>query len=109
MDMMSKGVLQPEKMPPTNRAAFFHGLRAHYQIVVWKMLNDTNVILDPKEWGWFVADNTMSPVMTDIEVAPNSILKVVWCNCKVSSNQCATNRCLCRKNGLPCMSTCGEC
>lgn len=109
MEMMSEGVLQPEKMPPTDRAAFFHGLRAHYQIVVWKMLNDADVILDPKEWGWFVTDNTMSPVMTDREVAPNSILKVVRCNCKASSNQCGTNRCSCRKNGLNCMSTCGEC
>ena len=109
MEMMSKGVLQPEKMPPTDRAAFFHGLRAHYQIVVWKMLNDADVILDPKEWGWFVTDNTMSPVMTDREVAPNSILKVVRCNCKAASNQCGTSRCSCRKNGLNCMLTCGEC
>ena len=48
VELMSKEVIQPEKMPPTNRAAFFHGLKAHYQIVVWKMLNDTSMILNPK-------------------------------------------------------------
>ena len=107
--MMSKGVLQPEKMPPTNRAAFFHGLRAHHQIVIWKILNDKDVILDPKDWGWFVSEDAISPIKTDNNVAPKSLLKVVRCTCKSSTNQCGSNRCSCRKNGLRCMSTCGEC
>ena len=38
MEMVSKGMLEPEKMPPTQRAAYFHGLRAHLQIVTWKLL-----------------------------------------------------------------------
>ena len=50
--------MQLEKMPPTNRAAFFHGLRAYHQIVIWKMLNDKDVILDPKDWGWFVSEGS---------------------------------------------------
>ena len=108
LEMMSKGVLQPE-MPPTNRAAFFHGLRTHHQIVIWKMLNDKDVILNPKDWGWFVSEDAISPIKTDNCVAPKSILKVVRCTCKSSTNQCGSNRCSCRKNGLKCMSTCEEC
>ena len=72
LEMISKGVLQPEKMPPTNRAAFFHGLRAHHQIVIWKMLNDKNVILDPKDWCWFVSEDVISPIKTNNIVALKS-------------------------------------
>ena len=36
MDMVAKGVVQPENMTPTDRAAFFHGVRAHHQITIWK-------------------------------------------------------------------------
>ncbi len=33
MEMMSNGkVLEPERLPPTERAAFFHSLRVHYQV-----------------------------------------------------------------------------
>lgn len=108
--MVTKGVLQPEKMPPTDRAAYFHGLRAHLQIVTWKLLNATEVVLDPKEWGWSYKNETaMCPIMTDREVAPASVLKIIHCNCKQSLNQCGTNKCTCRRNGLNCVSTCGEC
>ena len=47
--------------------------------------------------------------MTDREVAPACVLKVIRCNCKEGAKQCGTNRCTCRKNGLSCLSTCGEC
>ena len=111
MGMSAKGVIQPEKLPPTDRAAYFHGLRAHYQIVSWKQLQNCHELsLDPKEWGWSCNKNKrLRPIPTDREVAPECILKIHRCNCKPSKNQCATNRCSCRKNGLRCVSTCGEC
>ena len=28
--------LDPQKLPPTERAAYFHSLRVHLQIIVWK-------------------------------------------------------------------------
>ena len=107
--MMAKGVLQPEKLPPTNRAALYHGLRVHYQIVTWKMLNNQDAILDLKDWGWSVSEDEILPIKTDKEVAPISILKVVRCTCKSSNNQCGSNKCSCRKNGLKCISTSGKC
>ena len=38
--MCCKGKVEPEKMPPTERVAFLHGLRVHLQIVTWKNLDD---------------------------------------------------------------------
>ena len=55
---------QPEKLPPTERAAHFHSLRVHYQAVVWKELDMS--VLDPLHWGWTVVDGKLSPVMIDM-------------------------------------------
>ncbi|CAL4124090.1 unnamed protein product, partial [Meganyctiphanes norvegica] len=51
MEMVMKGVMEPEKMPPTERAAYFHGLRVHHQILVWKLLYN-----DPINWGYKLKD-----------------------------------------------------
>ena len=32
-------------MAPTDRAPYYHGLRVHLQIVIWKMLGDSDVEL----------------------------------------------------------------
>ena len=107
--MVCKGVLEPEKMPPTERAAYFHGLRAHLQIITWKLLDD-EFQLKPEDWGWQLKNNTLVPTETDNEVAPECLLKVVRCKCKSSSkNQCGSNLCTCRKHGLNCVATCGGC
>ena len=82
-----------------DRAAHYHGLRAHLQIVIWKLLDSNEIRLNPWEWGWQCKNGgKLSPSTTDSEVAPENILKVIRCNCKESRNQCGTNRCSCRKN-----------
>ena len=107
--MLSDGIIQPEKLAPSERAAYFHGLRVHLQIIEWKLLDDT-VSLDPTAWGWKFDNGSLAPVPTDKDVAPPSILKVIRCNCKITSkNQCGTNDCSCKKNGLKCMSAYGGC
>lgn len=30
--MLCKGILDPAKLPPTERAAYYHGLRVHLQV-----------------------------------------------------------------------------
>jgi hypothetical protein len=48
--------------------------------------------------------------MTDLEPAPENVLRFIRCNCKISKNNaCGTNVCTCRKNGLICVSACGGC
>ena len=50
------------------------------------------------------------PVITDLIPAPENLLKFVQCKCKLTSrNPCGTNTCSCRKNGLKCVSACGDC
>ena len=110
LDMACKGSFEPAKMPPTERSAYFHGLRVHLQIMTWKMLDNDNSERNPEKWGWYSKDNVLLPIMTDMDVAPENLLKVIRCNCKATSkNQCGTNLCSCRKHGLKCVSTCGEC
>ena len=65
-----------EKLPPTERAAWFRGLRVHLQIIQWKML-DEELNLDPRKWGWKLENYILSPIPTDKEVAPPNILQVI--------------------------------
>ena len=109
MEMASCGkTLEPERLPPTERAAFFHSLRVHHQVISWKELS--NEELDPLQWGWKLNEKMLMPIMTDLDPAPDNMLKFIRCKCKVSSrNPCGTNVCSCRKNGLKFVPACGDC
>ena len=109
MEMASKGVLELEKTPPTSRAAYYHALRAHHQVTIWKLLNNNEMHSKAEDWGWKLDDNNYCPIMTDNEVAPECVLQVIRCKCKSSKNQCGTKRCSCRKHGLSCVTTCSDC
>ena len=49
-DQTARGVIQPEKLPPTERAANYHGLRAYFKIMRWKSLEEENLLLSTKFW-----------------------------------------------------------
>ena len=107
--MVCHGLIDPGKLPPTEDAAVYHGLRVHLQIINWKLLDDT-VNLDPVDWGWKLQGGRLTPICTDKQIAPDDLLKVIRCNCKSSSNnQCGSNVCSCRRHGLKCMPVCGGC
>ena len=109
LDMVCNGLIEPGKMPPTERSANYHGLRVHLQVIEWKVL-DEKLNLKPEEWGWKIEKGIFTPITTDKAVAPDNLLKVIRYKCKATSrNQCGTNSCTCRKHGIHCMSTCGEC
>ena len=100
----SKVQLQPERLPPTERAAYFHFLRVHLQIVIWKYLG--RVQIDPRYLGWEVKGSMFSPIVTDLEPAPEELLRIVRCKCKLLPKRpCNSNICSCRKNGLTCVTT----
>ena len=40
--------IDPALLPPSPRAAYFHGLRVYHQINIWRKYTD----IDPLEWGW---------------------------------------------------------
>lgn len=100
--------IKPQSLPPTERAAYFHSLRVHLQVIEWKSL--MRVTLPAVDWGWKLQHGMYEPVMTDLAPAPQKILKFVRCNCKLmGKNVCGTNACTCRKTGLLCISACGQC
>lgn len=110
MHMACKGIIAPEKLPPSQRAAYFHGLRSHYQVMCWSLL-DEEFKFDVCEWGWRKNKNDhLVPITTDMPIAPEALTKLIRCRCKKSTkNQCGTKTCTCRKHGMACVSSCGEC
>ena len=83
-------------------------LRVHFQVARWK--SHMSTALDPRELGWKLTKGCFEPIMTDRKVAPDNILNFMRYRCKASTkNQCKTNICSCQKNGLNCVSACGEC
>jgi hypothetical protein len=100
----SLGQLMPQKLPPTERAAYYHVLRCHYQAVVWARLSYEGI--DPLRWGSKLKGGKLEPVMTDQKVAPDNLLKLVTCKCKGS---CHTAACTCRKHDMNCLSSCKNC
>ena len=100
--------LEPSLLPPTQRAAYYHSLRVHLQVCQWKHF-DLHC-LKPDEWGWYFQTDILLPSKTDLGPAPEILLKYVRCKYQTSSkNTCGTLVCTCRKNGLKCVASCGDC
>ena len=55
--------INPSQLPPSPRAAYYHGLCVYHQIKVWKALSDTD--LEPIQWGWKLRNDSFVPIMTD--------------------------------------------
>ncbi|GBL87555.1 hypothetical protein AVEN_165165-1 [Araneus ventricosus] len=54
------------------------------------------------EWGWVPTRFGLSPRKMERDAAPESLLKIISCNCKKGCK----NVCGCRKAGLICSSLC---
>ena len=67
--------VDPALLPPSSREAFFHGLRVHHQIAVWKDLSDVDK--EPLRWGWKIENSNYTPIMTDTEAEPPELLRIV--------------------------------
>uniref|UniRef100_UPI00358E3900 uncharacterized protein n=1 Tax=Myxine glutinosa TaxID=7769 RepID=UPI00358E3900 len=107
-DIFSKraaaGSIKPEKLPPTTEAAAQHSLRAYLQTRDWLLLQTPP--LDVLDYGWKLGDQGYAPVPTTDPIAPDYLLKFVCCNCE---GECSTLRCCCKKQGVKCISACGNC
>ena len=103
MIMESRSNIDPSVLPPSPRIAVYHGLRVYHQIKVWLFLMNSDCEL--MNWIWEMSNDSFSSVMKDAEPGPQDLLEMIRCNCKESCDK----RCLCRKAGLKCSSSCGEC
>ena len=80
----------------------------NFQVAQWKHLD--LCCLNPQDWGWKMEDGILTPIKTDLDPAPEWLLQVVRCKCKMSTKHpCGTLSCSCRKNGLTCVTACGSC
>ena len=59
--------LEPYILPPTERAIYYHSLRVHLQIILWKTLDIH--CLNPSKWGWYQQDGVLKPVKIDLDPA----------------------------------------
>ena len=93
--------IESNSLPPTSAAAKFQSYRVYAQVQQWRG-TEVNV----EEWGWKANDGQVIPVMTDLPPAPDSLLRIVRCNC---ASGCGTMRCSCRKHNIECSPACGQC
>ena len=99
----SREVILIHTLPPTTEAAVYHDLRVYYQVQICRIGGPE---LDACEFGWFINNDKMMPIKTKNRPAPEKLLSIIRCNCKTNSE---TRRCSCRKHGLECNISCGEC
>ena len=103
----TKSLIKPERLPPTMTAEKYHSYCGYLQINQWLTFN--NSLKDPTERGWKLENFMYQPVATTKEAAPQELIKIIRCGCKINQNACSTNICSCRKNGLPCVPSCTNC
>lgn len=95
---------KPERLPPSEGAAHLHVRRVHLQAVIWGTLGKT--VLKETDWGWESAGSCLKPIKIVGDIAPQSVLKFVRCNCR---GNCSSKLCSCRQNNIHCVSACGNC
>lgn len=88
-------------LPPSPDAADSHSKRVYFQIQAW-MGN----YLEPTTWGWKQTSQGLEPIRTTLDPAPEELMKLVTCSCKMNSCGAA---CGCRKAGLLCTIACKNC
>ena len=71
--------VDPKELPPTSDAARYHSLRVFLQIQQWKGNEEG---MNPTDWGWEVVGGLLKPLKTNKPPAPDSLLRVIRCNCK---------------------------
>ena len=99
----AQSFITPERLPPTESSTKYHCARVYYQIMVWTGKETGMNVVD---WGWKAENNQLVPIMTNKPAAPETLLRMVHCNCTTA---CRTPRCSCRGYGLPCTPACGAC
>ena len=68
-----------DSLPPTYAALIHYSSRAYH--AVQQALGNT---LPAEEWGWTRKKGILWPLMTDKEIAPDSLLKLISCGCKTN-------------------------
>lgn len=95
--MSCRGTIQPEQLPTTEQAAYFHGLRTFIQVMGGRWKDNINA----EDLGCRKNGDCLYPVKTNAVYAPSYLQQIVRCNCKMTTkNPCGINKC-------SCVSACG--
>ena len=94
-----------ESIPPTSGAWRQHILRANWQAFIWSQdIVQHPVIPDPLKMGWSCSvDGMYVPLLSEIPIAPESVIELVKCGCGISK---CSRRCTCRENNSLCTEVC---
>jgi hypothetical protein len=60
MVLSDRANIEPSPLPPSPRAAYYHGL--YHQVKVWRELKDSDDM--PLDWGWQLQEKSILPIMT---------------------------------------------
>ena len=90
-----------ETLPSSSDSAKYHSFRTYHTIPQWLANDEVN----PIDWGKELKSGMHLPIGTDRPVAPESILKITSCGCKVG----CTRRCIRHKADLFCSAMCSAC
>ena len=88
-------------MPPTEEATKYDSYRGYQQVQAWRGKE-----INPIDWGWIVSNNIFLPKTTDLPPAPHKLRKIMYCSCSKDSS---SQKCPCKKNGIPCTRACNRC
>ena len=89
-----------DRYPPTEAAAAEHVKRLYLQVCTWN-----GIRIEPLNWGFFLRDGMMLPIMTTQDIAPAKVLEKIKCSCLTS----CTKRCSCKIFGIECSNNCKNC
>ena len=79
--------------------------RAHLQAHLWAQDNILHPkFLDPTTLGWENVSGKLKPVLSSIQLAPESVVELLKCSCDIS--KCSSARCTCHQNNLSCTELC---
>ena len=81
--MKTQHVFLPPKDLPTTTL--------HVYLVIKADMLNIEYGLNPCEWGWIRSGDLLIPVMTELLSAPEIILNVIRCNCKITSKDMQNN------------------
>ena len=89
-----------DKLPPTSHATNEHIRRAYYATnKMTTLLHTPSAVIDATSFGFEEVDELLMPTRA---VKPIPKQYTILCNCL----KCNSDKCICRKHGLPCLKFC---
>ena len=80
------------KLPPTDANLELHMIRAHLQMLLWKVADQCDPPLEAgniANFDWNIEGSTTTTAVSTAPVAPQALLAVVSCSCTADGKACS--------------------